>query len=328
MPMNTASFRYEVDKTIDKMFFAELMRREKYYTKLFASKPAPKGEDYTEATLSEYGIARAVTQGGRPDLDIPVEGNKVTRTYSKVGLSTMMTRELLDDDITGKWKQLPARMVDSVVERVEFDTIGVLENGFTTASAGEDAKALFANNHATLKGATTINNLSTADLSTTALEAAFNYGMLHKGENGFIRPIKPKYVVVAPANMWVVNDLLKATGRVWNYYGASVGAGLPMDINSGLVAGPLTAPGTIAQNQLNPSFGIVDDWKIIVNPYITDADSWYVLFDGFDLRLLWKYEPSLEKDYDVGTESTIWHARARYTCFSNKYSRMYGSAGA
>lgn len=330
---NTASFRYEVDKTIDKMFAFELMRKEKYYTKLFTSKAAPAGEDYTEAGMSGLGLAQTIGQGRRPNLDTPVEGNKVTRTYTKIGLSTQLTREMLADDIHGKWKQLPSQLADSLIERIEWDAAGVLYNGFSS-SLGKDGKVLFANNHATLKGGVTINNLSTYDFSPGALEAAFLYGMRFRAQNGFIRPIKPKAVVVGPENAYLMAEIKKSLNKVI-MWGADSNASGHLLTDSGLVKNNSTLYANAAQalNVVNPSNGIVDAWDGIVNPYLTNGtagsgdDSWFVLFEGATLNALWKWQPELAKDADEGTQSTQYFATARYSMFSNDFEYMLGSAG-
>jgi hypothetical protein len=321
-----------VDKTIDKMFYAELARRKKYYPMLFTAQDAPAGADYTEATLSELGLARTIIEGGRVETDLPVEGNKVTRTYKKIGLSVQLTEELLDDDLTGKWKQIPSRLVDSIEEKIEYDCAAVLSNGFAAAgdsdgtSKGQDGQVLFYASHALLKGGGTVNNLGSADLSSTSLQAAFDYGQTMKGENGFIRPIRPKTLVIHPAAMWVANDLLKATGRVWDYYGTDAGSN--MKLNSGLVGATTQAPGTLARNLLNPGNGVVDSWNIIVNPYLKGTDDWFVLFEDYDLNLFWKWRARLDNDGDFGTGNKVYKATARYSVFSNKYQYMYGCVGA
>lgn len=327
---NTASFRYEVDKTLNDFFAFELARRTKYYPALFTSKKAPAGEDYTEAGMSGLGLAQTVGQGRRPNLDNPVEGNKKARYYTKIGLSTQLTREILQDDIHGKWKDLPKQLVDSVIERIEWDAAGVLYNGFSTASAGKDGLALFSGSHTSLKGNVTINNLLLADFSAGALEAAMLYGMRFKAQNGFVRPIKPKKVVVGPANAALMNEIKLSKTRVWNIpptatYDPYADAGVTK-INT-----TYYSPATGMMNRMNPDNGIVDAWEGIVNPYLTnssgDDDAWFVLFEGYDLRILWKWEPELSSDADEGSQSTQYFATARYSMFSNNYEYMVGSAG-
>lgn len=326
----TKIFPLSVDKTIDKLVLAAQARKTKYYAALFSPKDAPEGDTYTEATMAGVPVARTIKEGGRFDVVTPEMGNKVNRTYLKAGLSVQLTIEQAQDDIKGGFKKIPEMLVDSIYEKIETDAAAVLTSGFTTASAGQDGKALFANNHTTLVGGATINNLGTGDLSSTTLQAAFEYGAKLKNDTGFIKPVRPKILTMHTDGMWVANDLLKATGRVWDYADTQ---NYQMDLNKGRVNSAATSatagfPAANANNLLNPKNGVVDDWRIFLNPYYIDTDAWFVLFEGFDLSLLWKIKPALETDTDTNTRNRIYTMLARYSMFSNAYQFMYGSAGA
>jgi len=313
---NTKAFPLQLDKTIDKMFYNQLRRRQKYYTAIFKEEDAPRGSDYTEATISELGLPREIGEGMGVEFDVPSEGNKITRTYRKFGLGAQVTEEMIQDELHGKWKQIPGSLADSMIERTEFLAASVLDGGFSTVT-GEDGLALFANNHATLKGGATINNLFTGDLSTTTIQAAFSYGDTLVGENGFIRPVRPVGIVCHPSNRWVINEILKAENRVFMY----------TDADKGYVAAGVPASGVNAMNPLNPKNGLVNDWKVYLNPYLTDQDAWYVLFENYDLRGYWKKRPTLESEGDFITGNKVYKSVMRGTFFSNKYKFMGASAG-
>lgn len=313
---NTKAFPLQLDKTIDKMYYGQLRRKQKYYTSIFTEEDAPRGADYTEATISELGLPREIGEGQGVEFDVPSEGNKITRYYRKYGLGTQLTEEMIQDELHGKWKQIPPSLADSMIERQEFLAASLLDGGFS-ASTGEDGLALFANNHSTLKGAVTINNLFTGDLSPSTLQAAFSYGDTLVGENGFIRPVRPVGVVCHPAQKWVVNEILKSENKVFIY----------SNIDQGLVAASTPASGVNALNPLNPKNGMVGDWKVYFNPYLIDQDAWYVLFENYDLRAYWKKRPTLESSGDFMTGNKIYKSTMRGTFFSNKYKFMGGSAG-
>lgn len=318
---NTKAFPYQLDKTIDKMFYAQMRRRNRYYEMLFKSSDAPKGGEYTEATLSELGLLRELPEGQGVEFDVPAEGNKITRYYTPYGLGTQITKIMIQDDLHEKWKQVPPALADSAIESTEILAADVLESGFSGGtSTGEDGNPLFYATHSSLKGAVTINNLGSTDMTPTALEAAFSYGDNLVGENGFLRPRRPLIVTCHPAQKWVVNDLLKSTGRVWDY--ASRTKGYVNDGTSNL------APAANAMNTLNPKNGIVDDWRVVLNPYFDDEDAWYVLFEDYDLRMLWKERPVLESSGDFATGNKVYKVTMRLSAFSNNYKLMWGSPGA
>lgn len=318
---NTKAFPYQLDKTIDKMFYGQLRRRKRYYEMLFKSMDAPKGGEYTEATLSELGLLRELPEGKGVEFDVPNEGNKITRYYTAYGLGTQITKIMIQDDLHEKWKQVPTALADSAIEKTEFLAAAVLDGGFAGGtSTGQDGNPLFYATHTSLKGSATINNLGSTDLTPSALEAAFSYGDTLVGENGFIRPIRPLAVVTHPNQKWVVNDVLKSTGRVWDYASRSKGY-----VNDGSANLAVAAD---AMNLMNPKNGIVDDWKIILDPYFTDTDAWFVLFEDYDLRILWKERPVLENSGDFATGNKVYKVTMRLSAFSNKYRPMWGSPGA
>lgn len=320
---NTMGYPLQLDKTIDKMFYAQMRRRKRYYEMLFKSSDAPKGGEYTEATLSELGLLRELPEGRGVEFDVPNEGNRITRFYIPYGLGTQITKIMLQDDLHEKVKQVPTELADSAIERTEFVGATVLESGFTGGtSVAEDGNPLFFATHRSLKGAVTINNLGSTDMTPSALEAAFSYGDTLVGENGFIRPVRPLAVVCHPSQKWVVNDILKSTGRVWDYNRRGSG-----DVLAGS-GGPAGFPAAEAINLMNPKHGIVDDWKVILNPYFTDQDAWFVLFEDYDLRMLWKERPVLESSGDFATGNKVYKVTMRFSAFSNKYQRMWGSPGA
>ncbi len=314
---NTKAFPLQLDKTIDKMFYNEWRRRQRYYTAIFKEEDAPRGADYTEATISELGLPREIGEGQGVEFDVPNEGNKVTRYYKKYGLGTQLTEEMIQDELHGKWKQIPPSLADSMIERQEFLAASVLDGGFSTVT-GEDGNPLFYATHTTLKGGATIDNLLSGDLSTTTIQAAFSYGDTLVGENGFIRPVRPVGIVCHPSNRWVIQEILKAENRVFTY----------SDADKGLVDTGITASGVNALNPLNPKYGLVSDWKVFLNPYLTDQDAWYVLFENYDLRAYWKKRPTLESSGDFYTGNKIYKTTMRGTFFSNKYKLIAGSAGA
>lgn len=314
---NTKAFPLQLDKTIDKMFYNEWRRKQMYYTAIFSEQDAPRGADYTEATISELGLPREIGEGQGVEFDVPSEGNKVTRYYTKHGLGTQLTEEMIADELHAKWKQIPVSLADSMKERQEFLGASVLDGGFTTAT-GEDGNPLFYATHTTLKGGATIDNLLSGDLSTTTIQAAFSYGDTLVGENGFIRPVRPVGIVCHPAQRWVINEILKAENRVFTF----------SDADKGLVDTSLAASGVNALNPLNPKYGLVNDWKVFLNPYLTDQDAWYVLFENYDLRAYWKKRPTLESSGDFYTGNKVYKATMRGTFFSNKYKLMAASPGA
>jgi hypothetical protein len=317
---NTMLFPKHFDRNIAKIFFDAGQELPSEYDKVFKIEDAPAGRDYTEAELSGLGELLAINEGRGVEYDTPVEGNEKTRYYSKFGRGFQITEEMYKDDLFGNFKKLPRALAKSGRNKLETTAWDVLNNGFST-SLGWDGKALFANNHATLKSGTTINNVAATDLSTTSLQAAFDYFDNAIDHEGFPKLIKPKVLVVPAASKWVANDLLKATGRVWDY--ARMNAG---DVAAG--TGTAGFPAANANNMLLPKNGVVDDWSIFVCHYLDDSDSWFLLGEDFDLRILFKERIRMQSYDDFDTGSMKFKVTTRFAAFANRYQEMYGSAGA
>jgi hypothetical protein len=313
-------FPKHFDRNIAKIFFDSRKEMPTEYDKIFSTVDAPPGHDYKEAQLSGLGTLLEFTEGRGVEYDNPVEGNEKQRLFTPFGRGFLVTEILYKDDIQGNFKKLPRALAKSAKNRLETSCWDVLNDGFST-SVGWDGNPLFYATHSTLKSADTINNLGSADLSTTSLQAAFDYFNTLVDEEGFPRLVKPKHLVIPTASAWVANDILKATGRVWDYTRMNAG-----DVAAG--TGTAGFPAATALNTLNPSNGIVDGWDVFVSHYVDDSDSWFLLGDEYDLRLMFKERVRMQSMDDFDTGSMKFKATTRYVAFCNDYSGIYGSPGA
>ena len=315
----TLNFPKHFDRNIAKIFFDYQREMPSEYDKIFSIEDAPAGRDYKEAELSGLGTLLSVDEGRSVEYDVPVEGNEKQRLYTKFGRGFYISEEMYKDDIFGNFKKLPKMLAKSARNRIETSCWNVLNNGFSSEYAW-DGKTIFADDHATLKSGTTIDNKVAADLSTTSLQAGFDYFNKLVDSSGFPMLCKPKVLVIPAGSEWIANDLLKATGRVWDYAAANKGY-----VNDGSAN---LAPAADAMNTLNPKNGIVDGWTVFVSHYLTDADSWFLLGDGYDLRVMFKERIKMQSQDDFDTGTMKFKCTTRYVPFCNDYAKLYGSAGA
>lgn len=302
----------QVKKDFNKIWLSEQDRRTRYYEPYFDIKDAEPGATYKEGRMAELGMAPRLFEGQRPQLLVPKEGNIVERGYIKRGLSIELTEERMSDDLHGTWKQLPGQLSESIEEALEYDAAGLLELGHT-ANLGEDGVTVFHNAHPLINSTKTINNVLATTLSTTTMQAIVSYGQNLLKENGFLMPVRFKGLIVHPDDVWAATDLLKATGRVWDYQRRNSG-----DVPAG--TGTAGFPAAQADNQMRPGYGLLDQWQIFPNPYLTIKTRGYALFEGYQLCLRWKYRPRLRSDADqAGTDNLIYTSKARYGLWINKY---------
>lgn len=318
---------YQQDRSITKMFYDEFTAFPPQWSALFKKEKWPKGPSIVEADIAGLGGSLTeAAEGEAVEFDVGTEGNKVTRVPKKFQKGFQVTEEAIEDELFGKIAQLPKSLARVAKNTIEVQCAAVLNGAFGT-SLGKDGHYLCYASHATTRGGSTINNLSTADLDTTSLQAAMQYFQTLVGEDDLPIQMFLRKLVVPISEQWKANELLRSTGRVFDTGGA-VYNGVP---NKGLVnlnGGYYAANGSFGPNMLHPSMGVVPAWDVFTYHYLTDSDSWFALSGDADLRCVFKREVRLEKADDVHTGNTVYRCSTRFLPFMNEYRGIYGSAGA
>jgi hypothetical protein len=319
-PVNRGAYPLQFDRELAKVFYGTYADMPTQWDKIAKVENFPKGRYLSNGELSPLGNLRAMGEGEEISFDTPVEGHKKTIQTVKFGLGFQITEEALADDLHDQLKKLPQSLARSANFTIEQNFWNLFNNGFSGVT-GWDGLAVFANNHVTMKGGNTINNLGNADLSTTSLQAAFDYFDNLVDEAGMPIVVKPSQLIIPPALKWVANDLLKATGRVWDY--SDITKGLVNDGTNKHFAGdgPL-------MNGLNPSNGIVDGWSIFVSRYLTDDDAWFLIAPEHTFTFYWKKKPTMSSSDSFTTDSRLYKVVTRFATAVWDYKPAYGSPGA
>ncbi len=320
-PMNRAGYANQFDKEIAKMVYGKYMDQPKEFTAIANISQFPKGRTYTEAELSGLGALRQMQEGEAISYDVPAEGHKKSIQMVKFGLGFQRTEEMSDDELFGMSKKIPDSLSRAAVVCAETNFWNLFNNGFASETCW-DGNYVFSATHTTLKSGTTISNLGSADLSPVSLEGAFEYFDNLVDEAGIKIICRPNKLVIPNKLKWVANDLLKATGRIWDY--SSYSKGLVNNGSAELAA----AGGTNQMNQFNPSNGIVDNWSIFVSHYLTDDDAWFLLSDQQDFRFMWGKQPTMSSSVDFDTDNTMFKLIMRFAVAVFDYKGAYGSPGA
>lgn len=321
------AFPNEMAKDIDKIFFDQYTGGKPEMPMIAKMGSFPAGDTYTESEMTGLGEWEQIYDAQPVSYDIPAEGHKKSVKPYDFGKGFQITRNTLTDDLHGNWKKMPATLGKGAAEIKEIQFWNLFNNGF--AGGGEtcwDLGAIFAS-HTLLKpkgAVTTCSNLGSADLADVSLKAAFEHYDDLVDESGFRMRMSPSILLIPPELKWEANTLQKATGKVWDYTDASKG-----EIRAATAAtpsvsgGPLTLP-----NLIQPSYGIVDEWSIMVSHYLTDSDAWFLLSREHDFRFWWKQQMSLESKDDFNTRSRLYQATMRFRAFVMAWRGSYGSPGA
>ena len=330
-PMNRGGYPYQFDKEIAKMVYGKYADYPKQFDKIAKISNFPAGKTYTEAEISPLGALRAMGEGESISYDVPVEGHRKSIQTVKFGLGFQKTEEMTADELFNMSTKMSASLSRAAVVCAETAFWNLFANAFTatTGTLCWDDKPVFATNHSTLKSGTTINNKGTAALSQTALEAAFEYYDNLVDEAGMKIMLQPNTLVIPNTLKWVANDILKATGRIWDYSGTGADRtrGLLSIQSSPVVQGPNNG----LMNTVNPSNGIVDSWRIFVSRYLSDssgsgaANDWYFLSDEHDFRFMWKKKPTMSSSSDFDTDNDLYKLIMRFAVGVFDYKGAYGA---
>jgi len=322
VPFNRSAFPYQYDREIAKMFYGNYADLPTEWDRIAKVETFPKGRYLSNAELSPLGALQRMGEGTEIMFDTPAEGHKKTVEPVKFGLGFQVTEEAQEDDLLGQVGKLPQSLSRSANYCIEQNFANLFNNGFSTELAW-DGVAVFANSHATMKSpAVTINNYAAADLSQTSLEAAFDYFDGLVDEAGFPLMAKPDKLLIPTELKWVANDLLKSTGRVWDYTSRASGY---TTVGAGDSISPVPGP---LLNGTHPANGLVDAWSVEVNHYLTDADAWFLLGKDHGFTFYWKKKPTMSSSDSFGTGSRLYKVVTRFAATVWDYKMSYGSVGA
>ena len=297
---NTAVFGKHLDRDVNDIFFDGYTAHMTEFDKIVSPQPAPAGNHYTEAELSNLGALREVTEGDAIVFDGPVEGHEKTIYYTEYGLGFAVTKIMAKDDLTGNFKKMPQKLSKSAANKRETVFFDLFNNGFATHKAW-DNDYIFGRSHVTMKSAEETDNRPAVDaaLCETSLQAAFDYFEGIVDEAGMPLDFEPWLLVVPTPLSWTAKRLWKQ-----DY---NIGSG-----NRDLLT-------------TNPSNPFVDSWNLHVSRYLTNDTAWFMLAKQHDFRYYWKEEATLESADDFYTGSALFKVTMRFACFVMDYKGCYGT---
>jgi len=238
-------------------------------------------------------------------LDQPERLNLVRFVHKTYGLAIVWSEEARDDDQYGFIMNMAGMLGRSSRWTTELWGHDVLNLGFvSTRYTSRDGRPLFAPNHfinGRDAGRGTFSNMpaSPSDLSISALEEAVQVFGTMVDERGMPVESMARKLVVSPQNEMTARRILETT----QYPGGNLN-----DIN------PIIAAGL----------------ELIVTPFLTDSDAWYLLGDtnDVDLRWYWRKQPDTKTWDDEGKDATFHRIKQRHSVGVGDWFHTYGSQGA
>jgi hypothetical protein len=224
-------------------------------------------KDIAQVTSThDIDLFQEVSEGEEYSFVTSKQGASKTFTILKYGLGISISEEAIADGKFDELAILIKKLARSAQESREIAFVNLINNGFSSETTA-DGVAAFSASHTLPSGGTYSNVLSVAsDLSESSLQTArYLFNTAFVGDTGIIAKLKPKKLLVHPANEAYAEEL--------------VGSQLKPDSND---------------NNLNSL--LRHKIEVVSSPHLTDEDAWYLFADKSDTSLqIWEREGIVTK---------------------------------
>lgn len=250
-----------------------------------------------------FGLAH-VKPEGQPIVYDSERQSFITRyVHTVYALGFIVTKEAFDDDLYDVVGEKNAkRLAFSMRQTKEVIGANIYNRAFNGSFVGGDGVSLLNAAHPNFAGGTFSNTLATpADLSEASLEQASIDISLFRNDRGLLVGVKPRALIIPPQLQFEAERILQSSNRV----------------------------GT-DNNDINAlkSMGLFRD-GIIVNPYLTDTDAWFIRTDVPDGMKYFERTPDFfAQDNDFDTDNAKFKGQMRFSFGWSDPRALYGSPGA
>lgn len=269
MAIGTAQYAEDLWPGIRKWFGAAYEEWQAIWPKLVTQYNSDKQfEKYQGQT--EYGLAAVKDQGGNIQYRDPYQGFQKEIINITYGIGSSITYEMMRYDQYNLFSRIPEQLAKSVRRTEETIVHNLLNNAFSTATSPTlTADGLSLCNSSHLLVATTgvtLNNTpaTAADFSQTALEQAYiDIGRFVDDQNLPI-VVGAKTLIIPVESQHLARKVLETE----------------YEVNSG-------------NNTINPVSSARMPLDLVVTPYLTDTDAWFIKTDIDDGLIFQEVDPVL-----------------------------------
>jgi hypothetical protein len=256
--------------------------------------------------ITNYGLAGVKDQGAGIPYRDKYQGFPREIINTTYGIGSTITYEMMRYDQYDKFKSIPQQLAKSVRKTEETVVANLLNNGFSTATVPTltaDGKSLFNSAHLLVAANNTTqkNTPSTAaDLSQTALEQMYiDVGRFVDDQNLPI-VVSPRKLIVPVESQHLARKILQTE----------------YEVGSG-------------NNTINPVATARMPLELIVSPWLTDTDAWFIKTDEADGLVFTDVDAvMLDRDNDFDTKNLKFSAMRLFGTGAVNYLGYYGSPGA
>lgn len=304
MTISTSNFSADLLPIVKKWFGDTAPNLPSIYDKIFTVEKADSRAYEVDAMVSPLSTLQVKEESNALTFDISKQMYTPRYTHTTYSLGFRITLEMMEDgDAMKNAKRFTEQLKLSAVRTREVISAAVLNNAFTSGytQAGGDGSILCVSSHAARSG-TQSNVLATAaDLSEASLEQALIDIRNTKNDRGDRINVQAVKLVVPAALEFEAHRILNSPLRV-----------------------------TTADNDLNAvkTLGKVSG-GIVVNPYLTDSDAWFLVTDAPDgLKFKNRKDPEIDSDNEFHTKDALFSVLMRCSVGWSDFRGVYGTPGA
>lgn len=305
MVMSTGAFSEDLWPGIMKWFGDAYDDWEPIWEKLVTTRESNKQFEKFQG-ITNYGLAGVKDQGAGIPYRDKFQGFPQEIINTTYGIGSTITYEMMRYDQYDKFQRIPQQLAQSVRKTEETVVANLLNNGFSTATTPTrtaDGVSLFNASHL-LVAANNVTQRNTpataADLSQTALEQMYIDVSRFVDDQNLPIVIRPQKLIVTPEQQHLARKILDTE----------------YEVNS-------------ANNTINPVARARMPLELIISPWLTDVDAWFVKTDEEDGLTFTDVDPvMLDRDNDFDTKNLKFSAMRLFGVGAVNYLGYYGNPGA
>lgn len=305
MTMNTGAFSEDLWPGIMGWFGDSYEDWEPIWEKLVDKHDSNKQFEKFQG-ITNYGLAGVKDQGAGIPYRDKFQGFPREIINTTYGIGSTITYEMMRYDQYDKFKSIPQQLAKSVRKTEETIVGNLLNNGFSTAinpTLTADGKSLFNSAHL-LVAANNITQRNTpataADLSQSSLEQAYIDISNFVDDQNLPIVINAQKLIVPTASQHLARKILQTE----------------YEVGSG-------------NNTINPVSSSRLPLELIVSPWLTDNDAWFIKTDEADGLVFTDVDQvMLDRDNDFDTKNLKFSAMRLFGTGAVNYLGYYASPGA
>jgi len=301
MAISRQQLAKELEPGLNALFGLEYQNYENQHTEIFDTETSDRAFE-EEVMLTGFANASVKAEGSAVSFDSANESFTSRYTHETIALAFSITEEAIEDNLYDSIaKRYTKALARSMANTKQIKAANVLNNAFSSGSAGGDGKERGATDHPTQAG-TFSNELATAaDLNETSLEQAMIDIAAFTDERGLKIAARGVKMIIPSELQFTAERLMKTANRT----------------------------GT-ADNDINAivSKGMISG-GYVVNNYLTDTDAFFIKTDvpnGLKMFQRAALKTAMEGDFDTG--NVRYKARERYSFGFSDPRGIFGSPGA